>query len=147
MSFMKLLLLLACVSVLWAFDYGDNVIVSHNGNDYERKVIGLPGQRILPTLDADFAYQNTWTWQFWSAETNEDTVIFCNGSHVPAMKADEVPAAQVLFSLSLSAFLAAEALPDSTYWVVVRSGADPPDSEKGQTWGKIHADSLATDTD
>lgn len=147
---MKILpLILACAAVLWAFDYGDHVTVSHGGSDYERRIIGLPGQRILPSLDAVFSKQNASTWQAVFEVAYEDSVFFCSGDHPPAStrldSAKFVPVAQVLFSMSLTGFKAAEALPDSIYWVVVRSGTDPPDSEKGLTWGKLHHNDLTAD--
>ena len=130
------------------FTYGDSVVVAYQGSDQNitleataRKLVGLPGQKLLPSLDADFSGQNGSAWQWWGVA--EDSVLFCSGA-VPSRtdSAKYIPSAQVLLALRLSAWNAAASLPDSTFFIVSWTGLTLPADEKGITWGKIHYNRL-----
>lgn len=140
---MKKLPLVLSLFFILAFSYEDRVTVGEGTQ--EMKVMGLPFQKHL-TQDPLFAHQNATTWAAWFPR--EDSVFFCSGSHPTALvdSVNKVPADQVLFRMSMSAFDAAAALPDSTYYVVPVVGTLPND-QKGKTWGAIHVNDLTQETE
>ena len=123
---------------------GFTVELTRAGEMVERKIVGIPGDRML-TQDADFALRSRATWRadFYTGKRAVCWLIGEQPTPPPTSVVDLTPA-NILLDVLLSDYRAAPALGDSLYFL----HADPRTKlvdgvqliqEDSREWGPVHS--------
>ena len=112
------------------------VVFTRNGSSVARRVVGLPGDKLL-SQDSDFSLRRNSSWAFFSLYENKVVYIShttpMNMKSPPVYLSDLAPYTKVL-EISHNDHVAASSIPDSSYFVA----SDNSSFDDSSQWGTVH---------